>query len=857
MSTHSYRDLSLQELLKLAEVRAGRSPDPRAQYQLALRYERGEGVTRSATTAAFWFERAAAAGDADAQRMLAYAYLHGVGVPKNESEGIRRLRTAAEWGDIIARRQLGYRYVTGAGVPKAEAEGVHWFQLAAAQGDALAQYNLAYAFSHGSGVVINQAQAIHWLTLAAQQGLAAAQCGLGAVYEQGLGVSVDYQASAHWTRLAAEQGYPEARKNLGWLYDNGLRVEKSLEQARHWYEAAAHKDFAEAPQRLARLTGTNRGPRPERRIRNGSYKNRSLTGTNSGPQPDLALPLARNDTINAYLESAFTGVVGLEMVRQEIFRQASYIHVQQLRAGQGMPVPDWPSRHLVFSGNPGTGKTMVARIIAGLYLKLGILQSDRIVETDRAGLVGSHIGETALKTKALVESALGGILFIDEAYALARDSQQDFGREAIETLLKLMEDHRGNLVVIVAGYGTEMENFIQSNPGLSSRFNRFVHFPNYTPEELLTIFLGFCRQHGYTIADSIQHGLKRIFAREIQAQREHFGNARHVRNLFEKVLEAHAQRVYALAVATPQALATILPADVENALGESLLDQDGVGADYAGALARLDSLIGLQRVKQQVQRLCSFVQVQSERARAGYKSAAGFSQHLVFTGNPGTGKTAVSRIVADLYFNLGILPSNRIVEVDRAGLVAQYVGQSALKTREVIESALGGVLFIDEAYALVKEGDERDFGHEVIDTLLKAIEDYRDQLTVIVAGYPAPMARFIDSNPGLRSRFNHYIEFEDYQPQELLSIYERFVQDAQYELDDVARLAVLQRLQDLFAEGRTGDNGRFVRNLFERSVELQAERVAKLGQACGATLNILVLTDIEAAFCEILDEARR
>ncbi len=832
MSNHRYRDLTLQQLLDLAEGRGGHKPDSRAQYHLGLRYERGEGIARDDSVAAQWFARAAGAGDADAQRLLAFAYLHGIGVPRNESEGIRRLRIAAEWGDAVARRQLGFRYVTGASVPRDEAEGVHWFKLAAEQGDEMAQYNLAYAYSHGSGVELDQARAMHWLTLAAQQGLPAAQCGLGAVYEQGLGVPVDYEASARWTRLAAEQGYPEACSNLGWLYENGLGVERDLLEARHWYELAIHKDHAEARQRLAHLSESG-GPR----------------------SPELARPLPRSDTIDGYLETAFAGIVGLDMVRQEIFRQASYIHVQQLRAKQGMPVPDWPSRHLVFSGNPGTGKTTVARIIAGLYLKLGILKTDRIVETDRAGLVGSHIGETALKTRALVESALGGILFIDEAYALARASQQDFGREAIETLLKMMEDHRDNLVVIVAGYGAEMDEFIQSNPGLSSRFNRFLHFPNYTPDELLSIFQGFCRQHAYAVSDSIQHGLKRIFAREIQAQREHFGNARYVRNLFEKVLEAHAQRVYALAEASSHELATILPVDIESALGESLADHDGVAESYAAALAKLDGLVGLQRVKQQVRRLCSFVQVQSERARAGYKTAAGFSQHLVFTGNPGTGKTVVSRIVADLYFNLGILPSNRIVEVDRSGLVAQYVGQSALKTREVIESALGGVLFIDEAYALAKEGDERDFGHEVIDTLLKAMEDYRDQLTVIVAGYPEPMTRFIDSNPGLRSRFNHYIEFEDYQPDELLSIYEHFVRESEYELEADVRLALQEKLRELFVQGRTGDNGRFVRNLFERTVELQAERVARLEHASGALLNTLATADVEAALAEMLAEA--
>lgn len=846
----AYATLSLAELRQLALGSQGQPPDARARFCLAQRYATAKGVARDYPKAAHWFLMAADLGHLEAQRQLAFAYLQGRGVQRDEAEGIRLLRAAAERGDAPARRQLGYHYATGTGVAKNEREAVRWFRMAADQHDVFAQYNLAFAYASGRGVAPDPLCAVAWYQRAADQGLADAQCALGAVYEHGLGVAVDYKKSLHWNRLAALQEHAEACSNMGWLYENGLGVAQNLDQAEHWYGLAAQQEFVQAKERLARL----REKRHEQPVEIVDRVNTVEGVLPSATVAELGQPRAQQPSAAQYLEQAFASLVGMEVVRQEISRQASYIQVQKLRAQEGLRVPKFPSRHLVFMGNPGTGKTTVARIIAGLYVRLGILKSDKVVETDRAGLVAPYIGQSALKTRAVVESALGGVLFIDEAYALAREGAQDFGHEAIETLLKMMEDHRDDLVVIVAGYTAQMEQLLQSNPGLASRFNRYLHFPDYTPAELVQILQNFCSTHSYVLDPGLLPGLKLVLGREIQRQRDHFGNARHMRNLFEKTIEAHAQRVCAMPQVSASDLQQILPADVETALGEALPVADGTAANFDAVLKRLNSLVGLRQVKQQVQRLLAFVRLQHVRQRAGSKAAGGFSQHLVFTGNPGTGKTLVARIIADLYCSLGLIASNRLVEVDRCALVAGYVGQSALKTRAVIESALGGVLFIDEAYALTVGASESDFGSEVVDTLLKAMEDHRGQLVVIVAGYTAPMQEFIQSNPGLRSRFNHRIVFEDYAPQELLDIFGVFCRESEYTLDGAAQAPLLHAFELLFDAGATLSNGRFVRNVFERAIEVQAARLATLDYGQQTDMSLLLSVDVLQALQEVKAE---
>ncbi len=267
-------------------------------------------------------------------------------------------------------------------------------------------------------------------------------------------------------------------------------------------------------------------------------------------------------------------LVGLERVKRDVRELINFLKVQQMRVEKGMqPLPI--SRHLVFYGNPGTGKTTIARLLAQVYRTLKILSRGHLIETDRAGLVAGYVGQTALKVKEVVGQALGGVLFIDEAYALNPEGRgNDFGQEAVETLLKLMEDHRHELIVIVAGYTEKMDDFIASNPGLRSRFNKYLHFEDYSPEQLAEIFKGFCKKADFKLTADGEQELLEIFKLLVLTRDESFGNARTARNLFEMTISKQANRIVSLPEVNQEVLSTIEAADIPT---EEDLRSSGIG----------------------------------------------------------------------------------------------------------------------------------------------------------------------------------------------------------------------------------------------------------------------------------------
>ena len=264
-------------------------------------------------------------------------------------------------------------------------------------------------------------------------------------------------------------------------------------------------------------------------------------------------------------------LIGLKSIKHDVAELINLAKVQKMREDMGLKfVPT--SLHLVFSGNPGTGKTTVARILARLYKEIGILTKGQLVEVDRSGLVAGYVGQTAVKTQAKIQEALGGILFIDEAYALAKEGN-DYGQEAIDTILKAMEDHRDDFVVIVAGYTDLMETFINSNPGLKSRFNKYIEFKDYTQEELYQIFMLSCKKYGYTLTEEADKALRAIILHKVLYKDENFANAREMRNLFEAVVTNQATRISEQEDVSDELLNTLEKADFEDYLPPAVINQ--------------------------------------------------------------------------------------------------------------------------------------------------------------------------------------------------------------------------------------------------------------------------------------------
>jgi SpoVK/Ycf46/Vps4 family AAA+-type ATPase len=485
-----------------------------------------------------------------------------------------------------------------------------------------------------------------------------------------------------------------------------------------------------------------------------------------------------------------------------------------------------------------------------------------VVEAQRADLVGEYLGATAIKTNELIDSALGGVLFIDEAYSLVNegDGQGDrFGNEAVQALLKRAEDDRDDLVIILAGYERQMESFLASNPGLTSRFATRVKFPGYSPAELLSLADLAMERRGELLDPDARPVLWRLLE-DVGRRKltDELGNARFVRSLLEKAGRARDVRVMSAAAEPSSAdLVTLRGADLTRAFSELTTRFRGYGETptLESALAELDALIGLEPVKRGVHEIAAQLRVARLRDRQGLASQPP-ARHFVFTGPPGTGKTTVARILGRIFAALGLLVRPSVVEAHRADLVGDHLGATAIKTNRLVDSALGGVLFIDEAYSLYNEGYSGGdaFGSEATATLLKRAEDDRDRLVIVLAGYTADMDRFLRSNPGLASRFSVRIGFPSYTPGELSAIAEVIARQAGDTFDPDALPVLGQIFGQACAEGRIDElgNGRFARSLYERACASRDVRVAHLGEeASAADLTTVAAADLLTAYREI------
>lgn len=524
--------------LKLSSDAEGGNAD--AQNILGVMYANGLQVVHDDLEAVKWYQKAAEQGNTQAQSNLGLMYLAGRGVKQDDVEAVKWYRKAAEQGNAQAQSNLGIMYANGCGVKQDNLEAVVWFKRAAEQGVAEAQSNLGVMYATGRGVDQDNVEAVKWYRKAADQGYVNSEYALGTSYEFGMGVSRDLSEAVSWYKLAAEHGDEHAQFRLGNLFLQGRGMLRSPTEAIKWLSMSAGKNNYDAEYSLGQMYERGIGFTQDTAKAIEFFKKAAEHGSIEAKErlKNGILPKRATDELDE--------LVGIASVKEEVRKLQARLWWQKKGREKGIKI-DNPTLHMVFTGAPGTGKTTVARIVAKIYKETGILSKGHLVEVTRAELIGQYLGQTAPKTTEVVKSAMGGVLFIDEAYSLVPRNaghQDSYGQEAISTLMKLMEDNRDKFALIVAGYPDEMKVFLDSNSGLKSRFSRYIDFPNYNAEELGEIFRLFLSKDNLRCTASALMRADEYFNEILKvADKKTFGNAREVRNILELAIDNKALRL--------------------------------------------------------------------------------------------------------------------------------------------------------------------------------------------------------------------------------------------------------------------------------------------------------------------------
>lgn len=455
-------------------------------------------------------------------------------------------------------------------------------------------------------------------------------------------------------------------------------------------------------------------------------------------------------------------LIGLMKVKKQVNTFVNMTKLNQKRAELCIPTDDEFTLHSMFLGNPGTGKTTVARLVGKAMSQAGVVASDKFVETRRSELVSDNIGGTAKLTRKVLESGRGGVIFIDEAYDLASEDSAGFAEEAVSEIMTFMENNRSTTMVIFAGYTKKMHDLLAVNEGLKSRIKHRFEFEDYSPKEMVQIGLAELAKGHFTVNEELY---SRVIGSAYSRTADR-SNARWARNFNQDLRTRQGERVIMLEDPTRDDLLTILDADLHTMAGEA---PEALQNRLDQSLTELDALTGLAPVKEWVRGLVEQAVVNKHLMELDGSSMRP-NYHVAFTGNPGTGKTTVARIVSEIFYSLQILSTSSVQSVPATQLLGKYIGHSADNVHNVIDAAMGGVLFVDEAHQLRTGSNNDAFRKEVVDSMITRLEDDRDKFVAIFAGYTDQMHEFFASDPGLKSRIPSEIEFPDYTPDEVAEI---------------------------------------------------------------------------------------
>ncbi len=506
--------------------------------------------------------------------------------------------------------------------------------------------------------------------------------------------------------------------------------------------------------------------------------------------------------------------VGLQSVKDEIKATIRNIKAKKEKGVAGKLLKD----HYLFTGNPGTGKTTFARKFGEMLGAIGALPTGQFVEVAGKDFIGRFVGDTEDNVKNYVAKAMGGVLFIDEAYALNGGDNGGFGADAVNTLLTLLENRKGEFVCIMAGYTREMGEFVRMNPGIPSRCNVTIEFPDYSARELEQLFRMKLSRNDentvFTLDPKAEEMLPKVFDRMFLRRGETFGNAREVRNLFDEAVKRHRMR---------GAEDDVL--DYADIVGENGTKEISVEE----VLKELDGFVGMRSVKDAVRRIAQEISVQKQLVEMGEAQEGLTKFNFILTGNPGTGKSTVARTFGRIFKSLGVTSTDRVVEKVPKDIISKYVNESDKNMDAAINEAMGGVLFLDEAYDLEPMDSAgrstSPEGKKAVQTLMTRMENEAGKFVVICAGYPKEMSAFLGSNPGLKRRFSHTIHIDDYSAEELLQIYENAAKAKKYNFtlaDGNVRLKALAMFRNMVAmkDGKFGNAGEAIKKVAETKTNI-------------------------------------